>query len=196
MAILSGLLLAAKVNPLGFLVTKVLPVVVVIGTAYYAVNSAYSWAYDNGVTDERVKWQEKELDRTSQASAEIMRLSGIIKKHERDMAARDAQISAEFQERTKNAEAKTNAIIASLRADNLRLRDPGKTGAAPGVRLSESGDGTAAALSRYYGETGAELSVEASEFLIELTGEADEVVEQLTACQSALLARRCAPPQP
>lgn len=74
--------------------------------------------------------------------------------------------------------------IADLHAGNLRLRDR-----AAKCSSSVVPDASAPA-TRSDGETGAELSREASEFLLGEAKRADVITEQLSACQAVILSDR------
>lgn len=109
------------------------------------------------------------------------------KRHTEAMAAKDAQ----HQKDLENVKNTKNSVIADLRSNNLKLRIPVTgTGQTCGDHTAETGTGTGI----NNGETRAELSQEASEFLIGLTSECDEVAIQLTAAQAIIIEDRAISP--
>lgn len=184
MGAISAFFMLAKANPLGAFM-RLLPWLILLAAIGYGLYSAYSWAYDNGVADERLKWVSAESKALKDAVAEVDRLNRKNRQLEADYQAQDQAMSAKYQLEIQNVEKNAKRVIAELRADNIRLRDPyaDSIGRAAESRASEAGSTPGGCIS----ETGGELSKETSEFLIDLAAEADEVVEQLTYTQRLLI---------
>lgn len=136
---------------------------------------------------ERSAWLARENTTLTTANARIKELEDQARIKEHEHAQGMAKASAQYQEDLKNEKTAKDRVIADLRSGALRLRIPVTCpGAAGGSATATPGSG---AVGRD-GETRAELSFEASEFLVGLTSEADEVVRQLTACQAVVIADR------
>lgn len=184
MGAISAFLTLAKANPLGLLM-RALPYIIAVAAIVYGLYSAYSWAYDNGVADERLKWVSAESKALKDSIAEVDRLNRENRALEAKYQAEDQAKSAKYQLEIQNVEKNAKRVIAELRADNIRLRDPyaNSIGRAAESGASEAGSTPGGCIS----ETGGDLSKETSEFLIDLASEADEVVEQLSYTQDLLV---------
>lgn len=143
--------------------------------------------YSNGQTDERLAWQGRENTELVAANNRITDLETKAREDEAKHGQAMAQASATYQESLQNEKANRDRTIADLRSGALRLR----------IQLAgrQSTDGSSAgqadpAAVRCDGETFAELSGSAAEFLVGLASEADDVVHQLTACQAVVTADR------
>lgn len=102
---------------------------------------------------------------------------------ERDLATALTKVSAYYQGRIQDVDDDKNRFIADVRNGTIKLRDPYRpTGKAGGGITTKALGGS----SGRDGETGCELSREASEFLYSEASRADKVVEQLTACQGVV----------
>lgn len=184
MGAISAFFMLAKAIPLGALM-RLLPWLILLAAIGYGLYSAYSWAYDNGVADERLKWVSAESKALKASLAEVDRLNRANRALEAEYQAQDQAKSAKYQLEIQNVEKNAKRVIAELRADNIRLRDPYADSIG---RAAESGASEAGITSGgCAGETGGELSKETSEFLIDLASEADEVVEQLSYTQGLLV---------
>lgn len=167
--------------------TRVL--LVCIGVALVA---ALVYAYGRqqfglGEQAERSAWLARENTALTTANTRIKTLEEKARatehQHGQDMAA----ASAQYQKDLTHEKATRDRVIADLRSGALRLRVPVT------CAISTAGDSTAAAgasAAGRDGETRAELSGAAAEFLVGLASEADEVVHQLTACQAVVTADR------
>lgn len=140
-----------------------------------------------GEKAERTAWLNRENTALTKANTQIKALEDKYRaqeqKHAQDMAA----ASAKYQEDLMHEKDTKDRVIADLRSGALRLRVPVTCPDGAG------GSGTAApgpsTIGRD-GETRAELSISASEFLVGLANEADQVVRQLTACQAVVFSDR------
>ncbi|BCB28409.1 hypothetical protein SKTS_32950 [Sulfurimicrobium lacus] len=143
-----------------------------------------------GMTSERATWLARENGALTKANGRIKELEEQARTREHEHAQDMAVASAKYQEDLKHEKAAKDRVIADLRRGDLRLRIPVTCPVpAAGDRTAALGTGPAGR----DGETRAELSVEASEFLVGLASEADEVVHQLTACQAVVNADRKQP---
>lgn len=161
----------------------------VVGTVYLAANKAYSWAYDNGVTAEKLMWESRESEELASANKKILDLTDKARKDEAQHNLNLATISTEYEEYKKNDKLKNDKVIADLNTGVIRLRD--KYANTIGQATCTSGvSETTASTSERNGETGTELSTKTSEFLYRLASESDDVVKQLTACQAVVIEDR------
>lgn len=145
------------------------------------------WQHNDGQAMERAKWQAREVTELRTANDKIAVLEHAARSAELDYADAMNKIAIQFEQEKRDANIKTNRLIAKLRAGDLRLYDPaarrespcagttGETPASPG-----SGDGA----------TAGGLSGEATEFLLSEAERADEIVLQLNACQGVVRADR------
>ncbi len=80
------------------------------------------WAYDYGVDAERARWQAVENEKIIAANTKILALQNekydLEQKRVADVANRTAQLKKEMKDHAEKA----NAVLAAVRADNLRLR--------------------------------------------------------------------------
>lgn len=154
-----------------------------------------AWAYSRGVDTERAVWQAAENTKLIAQQERILELQNekydLEQKRVADIANRTAQLKQEM----KQNEDKANAVIAAVRADNLRLRvkavRPATSdgaaaqacAAAPGAyRTGEAG------LSGGSGEFSVELAPGYSEYFIGRASKCDQLalkfnkaIEQLAA---------------
>ncbi len=155
-----------------------------VGLAIYGYGR---WQYARGEQAERAAWQQRENAELTAANARIVELSAAYRAREQQHAADLASASATYQESLQHEKATHDRTLVDLRSGALRLRVPlARRQTAAGERAAEAGAGAG----RCDGETHAELSVAASEFLVGLASEADEVVHQLAACQAVVTADR------
>jgi hypothetical protein len=140
-----------------------------------------------GEKAERGTWLARENGQLVTANAKLKSLEEQYRTQEHDHAAALASISSQYQKELAHVKADKDRVIASLRDGSMRLRIPvAATVSANGGIASEV---TPATTGRD-GETRAELSVAAAEFLVGLASEADEVAKQLGACQAVINADR------
>ncbi|WP_416242773.1 lysis system i-spanin subunit Rz [Azospira sp. APE16] len=167
--------------------TKALVIVLLSGLLIGAFYAYGQQQFGLGEKVERTAWLDRDNAALTKANDRIKELEDNYRAKEREHAQDMATALAKYQEDLKHEKAAKDRAIADIRSGDLRLRIPvacpegagGSTTAAPGP----------GAIGRD-GETRAELSVQASEFLIGLASEADEVVLQLTACQAVVIADR------
>lgn len=165
-----------------------------LGLATTAALLALLYFYGNhqfsqGEEAEKIRWMARENIQLRAANEEISQLNTQAREQERQHAEAVATISSQFQEQLQHVKSQKDSVIADLRAGAVRLRIPVT---APSTSAACSGipaEAFASAIGRD-GETRADLSVEAAEFLVGLASEADEVVQQLSSCQSLLQADR------
>ena len=166
---------------------KLLGAVLLVAAVSGAIYAYGQQQFGLGEKAERTAWLTRENTTLTKANARIKELEDQARAREREHAQDMAAASAKYQEDLKHEKAAKDRVIADLRSGALRLRIPVTCpNAAGGSGTAAPGSGTVGR----DGETRAELSVEASEFLVGLASEADEVVHQLTACQVVVSADR------
>jgi len=140
-----------------------------------------------GEKTERGTWLKRENGQLVTANAKIRSLEEQYRMQEHDHTAALASISSQYQKDLAHVKADKDRVIASLRNGSMRLHIPiaatvqPNGGTASAVVLAATGRD---------GETRAELSVAASEFLVGLASEADEITKQLGRCQDVINADR------
>lgn len=165
-----------------FIVALLVFAVVVCGIYAYGQHE-----FNSGKQTERATWLARENAQLTKANAKIKQLEEKYRQHEQDAADALAVISSKYQEDLKHVKTEKDRVIAGLRDGTFRLRIP------VAARLSAyrgSAAEVAAPACGRNGETRAELSVEASEFLVGLASESDEVTKQLGRCQDVINADR------
>lgn len=145
--------------------------------------------FAQGEAAEHARWVVRENKALQAANAEISQLNQQARDQERQHAEAVAHISTQFQEQLHHVQSQKDSVIADLRAGAVRLRIPVNPAATSAACSGIPAEAFASA-SRRDGETRADLSEAAAEFLIELASEADEVVHQLASCQTLLQADR------
>ena len=160
----------------------------VVALLIFAAVLAGIWAYGNhqfalGEKAERSAWLAREVTELATANAKIKQLEEKYRQQEHDAADAIAVISTQYQEDLKHVKADKDRVIAGLRGGAFRLRIP-VAAAVPAYGGASAA--VAAAPGGCDGETRAELSVEASEFLVGFASEADEVAKQLGRCQEVI----------
>lgn len=170
---------------------KLRPYAALIGVVVWLASLAAVGIWQNGVGHavERADWLQRETTELTAANAEIVRLNAQARLAERLTAETMNAIAIQYEEDKINEIRERDAVIADLRAGNIRLRDRNATrqpgaGGTPGSPTSPR---------QCDGAEAGELSGPTSEFLIGLMAEADEVVKQLTACQAVIRADRAIP---
>lgn len=134
------------------------------------------WQNHEGHIAERAKWDK--AVQVQQAKVIDMQKDILAKQHEHEQNI--AAIEGVYNGILKDQKAKSDKIIADMRASGHWLRDPYYTGDSGKV-------GFASTSSRGNGIPSGELSGKTSEFLLNLAAEADNVAEQLAACQQIVL---------
>jgi prophage endopeptidase len=163
------------------------PWALLIALAVFVSSCLGCYWYGNSVgkTSEKAKWQEKETKELAAANKKILDLTEEARAKESLHAVKLASISATYQEEIKNVKDKAARVISDVRSNAIKLRIP-----VTETACRSEASTTPASPERRDGETRAELSDEAAEFLIGLASEADEIVKQLQACQSVVLQDR------
>ena len=136
-------------------------------------------AYLKGSHDKNQEWSIKELERISQEAKNAVLASEAARKKEKEYSEKLSRIDHEGQEQIRKVNNEANSTIAALKRDNVSLRIA--------VKNSNSGtcsEGQASGLDN--GETRAELSDEAFEFLAGEASRADKITVQLGACQKVI----------
>lgn len=140
-----------------------------------------------GQKSERTAWLARDNAELTAANTRIKVLQEEYRKREQGHAAALAAVSTQYQQELIHAKAEKDRVIAGLRTGAVRLRIPiAGPLSTTGDRAAALGTGTAGR----DGETRADLSTAASEFLVGLASEADEVAHQLGACQAVINADR------
>lgn len=143
------------------------------------------WQNHQGHTTCEFTHVQRESADLQAANDKIIDLANARIVEARNNASRLAAVSSQFEKEKQDESKKRDLVIADLRAERIRLRDPGKPRTA-----GDAENRTTPATGQCDGGTQANLSIEASEFLVRLAGEADEIVHQLTGCQSVVLTDR------
>lgn len=143
------------------------------------------WQHSAGTTACEAVYSSRDRTELIVANGRITELAA-----ERDAAVKAHQtrlfdISQQYEKEKLDVAKERDLVIADLRAERRRLRDPGNPRTA-----ANAGSGTTPTTGKCDGEARPYLSIEASEFLVRLTGEADEVVHQLTECQAVVMSDR------
>lgn len=158
----------------------------IIGVVWIAsLMSVGIWQNRQGHTACEFVHVQRESADLRAANDKIVDLTNARIVEARNNASRLAALSSQFEKEKQDESKKRDLVIADLRAERIRLRDPGKPRTA-----GDTERGATYATGQCDGGTQANLSIEASEFLVRLAGEADEIVHQLTGCQSVVLADR------
>lgn len=84
---------------------------------------ALFWAYSKGRTDEAQAWRIKSMDAGLRAAKEELRLTEQARKAEARSADALAGVGTAYEKGLKDAQAKSAAVVADLRAGNIELRD-------------------------------------------------------------------------
>jgi hypothetical protein len=117
-------------------------------------------------------------EKLNAAEASELRWAELIKA-EREEVKKYYDISMKLEQEKDKIENEKDAVIADLRAGNVRLRQR-FTCPTPAVPNSPTASG------QRDGGEGSGLLEQDAEFLVRLAAEADERVTQLTACQNVL----------
>jgi hypothetical protein len=157
------------------------------GVALLLIAALAGCIYNYGEIAERVAWLARDIVGLTAANAKIKSLEEQYRKQEHDHADALAAISSQYQKDLKHVKDEKDRVIAGLRDGSMRLLIPVATTFKP--------DGSAACqitttATGRDGQTRAELSVSASEFLVSFAAEADEVSKQLGRCQDIINADR------
>lgn len=149
---------------------------------------------EQGREQVRLEFAGRDNEALRDALARVEELQKELRAREAEASRRLAELSAQHDKDTQDANAKNDRFIAGLRDGSLILRDPGATtgsadgsGAASGAAASASGQCDAK-------ERG-QLSGAAAEFLRRLTFESDTNTRDLTQAQGVIEAyqKACAP---
>lgn len=147
---------------------------------------SYFYGRHDGVKVTEAGYLKRDNNALREANKKISDLNEKVRASERKSAQDLADASAAYQRGIRDVELRKDHVIAGMRAELIRLRDPGRH--YYGIGTPKSPPGTAAA--GCDGGGGAELSIEFSEFLIGAFSRADKVARQLKACQVILVKDR------
>lgn len=147
------------------------------------------YIYKAGGDDREAPWLVRESKANADAANRIEAAENKARAAEARYAAAMASISGAYLNAQQEGEREKAAAVDRVRAGQ-RLYIGAKCPAPGGSAAPEAPTGAGAR----DGETRAELSESAAEWLIGLASEADAVVRQLTACQAVVEADRA--PQP
>jgi hypothetical protein len=139
--------------------------------------------YQAGSIAKNAEWQEKENKELKLANKAIVDLRNKLALAEKEKSTQLTVAATTYQEKENAAKEIHQKNLNALRANLLRMYDPG-TRSQPANRQSTAS--TAATTNGSDGAKNTELSREASDFLLDLTYEADEVTRQLGLCQSTI----------
>lgn len=144
------------------------------------------WQHGAGKVEEENAWNKEKASQEQK----IASLQEAARKQEEATATAINEISASNEKDREDEKTKTNALIAKLKSNTLRLRDPGIRSSCSSVPSTSSG--TTVNQQTCDGR----LSTRASEFLLELTKRANQTRDQLTSCQQILKEDRNEKPSP
>lgn len=143
------------------------------------------WQNSSGFGECESTYVKQESADLVSANAKVVELTDKLIAENGAHATRLSLLSQKYEKEKLDETKKRDRVIADLRAERVRLRDPGNPRTAGNAE-----SGTASTTSQCDGEARGFLSIEASEFLVRLTAEADEVVHQLTGCQAVVMSDR------
>ena len=150
-----------------------------LGSLVYVGN----YQYQAGSIAKNAEWREKENTELKLANKAIVDLRNKLAAAEKEKSEQLVIAANTYQEKENAAKEIHQKNISALRANLLRMYDPG-TRSEPTSHQSTAS--TAATTNSCDGAKNTELSREASDFLLDLTYEADEVTRQLGLCQSTI----------
>lgn len=150
-----------------------------LGSLVYVGN----YQYQAGSIAKNAEWREKENTELKLANKAIVDLRNKLAAAEKEKSEQLVIAANTYQEKENAAKEIHQKNISALRANLLRMYDPG-TRSEPTNHQSTAS--TAATTNGSDGAKNTELSREASDFLLDLTYEADEVTRQLGLCQSTI----------
>jgi vacuolar-type H+-ATPase subunit I/STV1 len=139
----------------------------------------FGFGWSHGSEHVQAKWDSEKAALNAEAARQIQEAQEQVRKVEQDSVRRVAAADAKYQAVLREKKSEESAAIDRARTGGLRIN--AKCPSSPNA-VSDS----AASTSNGNGETRAELSQEAGEFLVRLAAEADRVTEQLNACQAIL----------
>lgn len=169
---------------------KLLAAVALAGLALEAFYSHGEQQYLAGQQDERNAWLRRDNEALRIANGRITTLQQAARDQEQAHGKAMAEIASQHQKDLKDAGAEKDRVIADLRTRNLRLRVPVVSTTVTACGGGGAGTEAGAGAGQRDGETTAELSGAAAEFLVGLASEADDVARQLSACQAVVIADR------
>ena len=143
------------------------------------------WQNSAGHTACESTYVKRESADLVSANEKIVTLTNELIAEKSAHSTRLSLISQQYEKEKLDVAKERDLVIADLRAERRRLRDPGNPRTAANAE-----SGTTATTGKCDGETRPYLSIETAEFLVRLTGEADEVVHQLTECQAVVMSDR------
>ena len=150
-----------------------------LGSLVYVGN----YQYQAGSIAKNAEWREKENTELKLANKAIVDLRNKLAAAEKEKSEQLVIAANTYQEKENAAKEIHQKNLSALRANLLRMYDPG-TRSEPTNHQSTAS--TAATTNGSDGAKNTELSREASDFLLDLTYEADEVTRQLGICQSTI----------
>lgn len=113
--------------------------------------SLYSWGHGNGAAKVQARWDKERAD----LMAEYARDMADARERERQLTEHMAEVAAIYEKDRQDAQAAADAVVADLRAGNIRLhqrwqaaiatRDLSRAAAAPGEPDAAADDRDAAA---------------------------------------------------
>lgn len=166
---------------------KALGIVAIALGIIYGISAYNGWLINVGKTAERAEWLKRDNAELTAAKTRIKTLEDEARAKEHAHGLAMVAASTQYQKDLSHEKATKDGVIADLRSGARRLRiELAAAKATGGSSAAQVGAGPG----RCDGQTTAELSESAAEFLVGLASEADEVVHQLTACQAVVTADR------
>lgn len=157
------------------------------GFVLAAIAAVLFGAYRHGVTTEGARWEARYNKDMASANEALAKAVADARKVEEAAAKNQAAIESEFLKRISDEKKTNDAVIANLRAGNLRLRDEfGKAVCSVAERVPEIAASTGKRDAACYGG----FSSDHAEFLILFAGRAQQVAEQLAAAQQVIIQDR------
>lgn len=164
----------------------VLALVLLVAGALFYVAHERAAGKEEGVTEEKGRWQAREAQELATANAEILRLQAAMDELERRLIREVANLEEKNRREMKDAERQKDADVAAARAGTLALRVPCKPagGQGPGVNTAA---GAVAAASGPDGAGTTELPRETTASLFSLANDADRIARKVGRLQDLVL---------
>ena len=162
----------------------ILLLVGILAAGAWYVGAQRAQAKQEGITEERGRWQARESAELAAANAEILRLQADVTRREQAGAAAIASLAATHQEELNRVQADRDRFLDDLAAGRVRFYVPGA--AASKAACSSPGPATPAAAGRGDGEEDPGLPPAVAAFLHGEATRADEIVAQLALAQGVI----------
>lgn len=149
--------------------------------AWYLIHVVKETAYAAGYADASTKFLQAQVEQNAEFEKQRVKLEHQVQELQKAVNEKSKVINETTHKDLEVQDAKTESIIADLRADNKRLSISVKR-----LSAAKATAELAAGVAGDYATSRAELSNEASEFLVRLAGDADRTAIRLQGCQAQL----------